>query len=99
MKADVSVRCGVLRPIPEGRQPLPSRGKQLLESPYQWMEDKRVVDSAAGIPPNLWAVRGKLYDLQPFIERHPGGSTWLTLTQGSDITDFYEVSSVSAFDD
>lgn len=105
------VRCGVLRPTPISRQAFPSRNQQLIESPYQWLKDKREVvlvvlsnclddllltlqvDSAAvGIPPNLWAIRGKLYDLNQFVERHPGGPEWLSMTRGSDITDFYEVS-------
>lgn len=43
MKVDKSVRCGVLRPVPEGRVELPSRGKQLLESPWQWLADKKKV--------------------------------------------------------
>lgn len=35
---------------------------------------------------DLWIVENKLYDLTPFIEKHPGGSTWLQITKGQDIT-------------
>jgi cytochrome b involved in lipid metabolism len=25
------------------------------------------------VPPNLWLVHGKLYDFEPFLDKHPGG--------------------------
>ena len=30
-----------------------------------------------------------MYDLTDFIDRHPGGKNWLTMTQGQDVTDFF----------
>lgn len=35
---------------------------------------------------NLWIVENKLYDLSGFLDKHPGGRTWLDLTKGQDIT-------------
>ena len=36
--------------------------------------------------PNLWCIGNKLYDLTPFIPKHPGGESWLKNTKGMDIT-------------
>jgi cytochrome b involved in lipid metabolism len=47
-----------------------------------------------GIGKNLWRVHDKLYDLTPFIFNHPGGSHWLEMTQGTDITEAFESSHV-----
>jgi cytochrome b involved in lipid metabolism len=41
---------------------------------------------------DLWRVHDKLYDLAPFMPQHPGGSVWLELTQGTDITEAFETS-------
>lgn len=38
----------------------------------------------------MWRVHDKLYDLTDFIERHPGGSEWISLTKGVDITEEFE---------
>lgn len=32
-----------------------------------------------------------MYDLTDFIETHPGGPYWLTITKGTDITEAFEV--------
>ena len=40
---------------------------------------------------NLWIVENKLYDLSSFVQQHPGGSTWLELTKGQDITEHFIV--------
>jgi cytochrome b involved in lipid metabolism len=40
---------------------------------------------------NLWIVENKLYDLTDFINKHPGGSSWLELTKGQDITEHFIV--------
>lgn len=42
-----------------------------------WLEDKQDTDGAEG----LWRVFDSLYDFTDFIDRHPGGSEWLTLTK------------------
>jgi len=43
---------------------------------------------------NLWRVHDKLYDLTSFISSHPGGSHWIQMTQGTDITEAFESSHV-----
>ena len=75
-----------------GRTPLPSRNSQMLESPVVWLAEKAADDCRrVGVPPNLWCVRGKLYDLATFAARHPGGRQWLDMTRGQDITELVEV--------
>ncbi|XP_011307350.1 cytochrome b5-related protein isoform X3 [Fopius arisanus] len=51
-----------------------------------WVEGRRGVDGAEG----LWRVNDGLYDLTNFVETHPGGSEWLTITKGTDITELFE---------
>uniref|UniRef100_A0A1B6CDY8 Cytochrome b5 heme-binding domain-containing protein n=2 Tax=Clastoptera arizonana TaxID=38151 RepID=A0A1B6CDY8_9HEMI len=62
------------------------RSKKVL-SPYVWLDGKRTLDGADG----LWRIHDKIYDLTEFISRHPGGSSWLNLTKGTDITEAFEV--------
>ncbi|CAH1154729.1 unnamed protein product [Phaedon cochleariae] len=52
-----------------------------------WLEEKKETDGAEG----LWRVHNDLYDLSEFIQKHPGGSEWLQLTKGHDITEAFEV--------
>jgi hypothetical protein len=64
----------------------PSYRDEKLKSCKRWMDGKRVDDGAKG----LWRVHDKLYDLTDFIQRHPGGSMWLEMTKGVDITEQFE---------
>lgn len=50
------------------------------------MEGKQIDDNAEG----LWRVHDKLYDLTAFVKQHPGGSEWLELTKGIDVTEQFE---------
>eukprot|EP00730_Choanoeca_flexa_P016095 TRINITY_DN7539_c0_g1_i2.p1 TRINITY_DN7539_c0_g1~~TRINITY_DN7539_c0_g1_i2.p1 ORF type:complete len:446 (+),score=84.13 TRINITY_DN7539_c0_g1_i2:51-1388(+) len=60
-------------------------------TPEQWLEEKNQRDRAlADIPTHLWQVHDRLYDLTPYLDKHPGGRHWLERTQGSDITVFFE---------
>lgn len=52
----------------------------------RWLEGKRLTDNAEG----LWRVHDKIYDLSKFMKLHPGGSEWLELTHGCDITEPFE---------
>ena len=52
----------------------------------QWLSSKKNNDGAEG----LWRINNKLYDLINFVRRHPGGSDWLELTRGTDITELFE---------
>lgn len=38
-----------------------------------------------------WVINNKMYDLLPFISKHPGGSEWIKYTQGQEITEQYVV--------
>ena len=38
-----------------------------------------------------WIVENKMYDLSQYINKHPGGESWLRLTQGQDVTEHFVV--------
>lgn len=57
----------------------------------RWLDGKRLDDNAEG----LWRIHDKLYDLKDFIKRHPGGSEWLKVTKGVDITEQFEIHHIS----
>lgn len=57
-----------------------------FKSPTLWLRGKQVDDGAEG----LWRVHDDLYDLSNWVKNHPGGSEWLTLTKGTDITEAFE---------
>lgn len=50
------------------------------------MESRNVDDKAE----SLWRLNDTLYDLTDFIKSHPGGSDWIELTKGTDITEAFE---------
>ncbi|CAG9857308.1 unnamed protein product [Phyllotreta striolata] len=72
-----------------GIKSTPTRGSSLTTD--LWLEEKRELDGAEG----LWRIHDDLYDLTGFVERHPGGSEWLELTKGTDITEAFEVHHLS----
>lgn len=39
---------------------------------------------------SLWRIHGKMYDLEKFMDMHPGGRVWLALTRGTDATQAVE---------
>ncbi|CAH0702839.1 unnamed protein product [Spodoptera exigua] len=57
-----------------------------LRDPVQWLEGKAMDDGAEG----LWRIRNSLYDFTEFLNKHPGGSEWLELAKGTDITEAFE---------
>ena len=42
-----------------------------------WLEGRRADDGAEG----LWRIFDKLYDVSDFVDKHPGGKEWLTMTK------------------
>lgn len=52
----------------------------------RWLEAKRKDDD---VEDGLWRINNTLYDLTDFIDKHPGGSDWLRLTKGHDITEAF----------
>ena len=65
----------------------PSGRDYFLKTCFGFLEGRRKDDGAEG----LWRINDSLYDLESFIEHHPGGSEWLELTRGTDITEAFEV--------
>ncbi|XP_018057245.1 PREDICTED: cytochrome b5-related protein-like isoform X1 [Atta colombica] len=47
---------------------------------------RKKIDGAEG----LWRIENKLYDLENFMKSHPGGSEWIRITKGTDITELFE---------
>eukprot|EP00691_Histiona_aroides_P001798 EC852317.1.p1 GENE.EC852317.1~~EC852317.1.p1 ORF type:complete len:134 (+),score=33.55 EC852317.1:97-498(+) len=43
-----------------------------------------------GVPPHLWRIHGKLYDLSTFVKIHPGGEDYMLLGRGRDCTELFE---------
>ena len=38
----------------------------------------------------LWLIHGKYYDLEPFMNEHPGGRRFLEQSRGMDCTELFE---------
>ncbi|XP_058057078.1 cytochrome b5-related protein-like [Anopheles bellator] len=64
----------------------PSFRDERLKTTDLWLDGKRADDGAEG----LWRIHDTLYDLSDFIDHHPGGSEWIRLTKGTDITESFE---------
>lgn len=64
---------------------LPTRG--ILNSPETWLQEKAEYDGRIwGHPKGTWVVDNKYYDLASFVDKHPGGSRWISSTEGHDVT-------------
>ncbi|XP_034829648.1 cytochrome b5-related protein-like [Maniola hyperantus] len=61
-------------------------------TPQQWISGKQKVDGAEG----LWRIHDNIYDLTDFVSSHPGGSQWLELTKGTDITEAFETHHINS---
>lgn len=46
---------------------------------WKYMQGRRKDDNAEG----LWRVHDKLYDLNSYIDKHPGGRQWLIMSRVS----------------
>ncbi|KAG4071127.1 hypothetical protein HA402_014395 [Bradysia odoriphaga] len=60
---------------------------------FNWLKVKRHDDNLGP----YWRVHNKLYDLNDFIAKHPGGADWLQFTKGIDITEAFEASHICSF--
>ncbi|XP_050511041.1 cytochrome b5-related protein-like isoform X1 [Diabrotica virgifera virgifera] len=58
---------------------------------HVWMDERRQTDGAEG----FWRIHDGLYDFTNFINQHPGGSDWLKLTKGTDISEAFETHHIS----
>ncbi|XP_055597855.1 cytochrome b5-related protein-like [Uranotaenia lowii] len=91
-KADGSTNGKHPQLMTEITRKYPTNRDDSLKSPYRWLDGRRADDGAEG----LWRIHDTLYDLSQFIERHPGGSEWIRLTQGTDITEAFETHHITA---
>lgn len=57
----------------------PTYRDTFVNGSWKWIEGKRKDDNAEG----LWRIHDKLYDLNSFINRHPGGKFWIEATEVS----------------
>lgn len=55
----------------------PTYRDDAVKSSIKWLAGKREDDNAEG----LWRVHDKLYNLNSFIDKHPGGREWLEFTE------------------
>ncbi|CAG7836518.1 unnamed protein product [Allacma fusca] len=65
------------------------RGRPLPNC-FEWLADKRKDDNIG----DLWRVHDKLYNLERFVNQHPGGADWIILSRGTDITEAFESSHI-----
>ncbi|XP_055372201.1 cytochrome b5-related protein-like [Condylostylus longicornis] len=66
--------------------------RQRFRTIYSWLDNKRIDEGAEG----LWRIHDGLYDLKDFVKIHPGGSFWLKMTEGTDITEAFEAHHISS---
>jgi hypothetical protein len=69
------------------RRPHPAKAGE-LKSHEHWSQLKAISDLPNENDRKYWRVHDGLYDLTDFD--HPGGSDWITMTQGNDITELFE---------
>lgn len=69
----------------------PTYRKEPVRYAEIWMECKKIDDNTGG----LWRIHDGFYDFTEWVYKHPGGSDWLTITKGSDITEAFEVHHVT----
>eukprot|EP00090_Calanus_glacialis_P038314 TRINITY_DN66911_c0_g1_i1.p1 TRINITY_DN66911_c0_g1~~TRINITY_DN66911_c0_g1_i1.p1 ORF type:complete len:439 (-),score=74.31 TRINITY_DN66911_c0_g1_i1:18-1256(-) len=55
-----------------------------IKTSLRWISGRVKDDNCEG----LWRIHDQLYDLSDF--KHPGGSAWIELTKGTDITEAFE---------
>lgn len=55
----------------------PSHRDDLFRGCWSWLAGRRDDDGAEG----LWRIHDKLYDVNKFIDKHPGGREWLELSR------------------
>nr|CAD7423343.1 unnamed protein product [Timema monikensis] len=73
------------------RDKYPTYRDSSLKSGLIWIKGKQEDDGAEG----LWRIHDDLYDLSSWMEVHPGGSEWLDITKGTDITEAFEAHHLS----
>ncbi|XP_046453473.1 cytochrome b5-related protein-like [Daphnia pulex] len=75
----------------DGFRKYPSLRDHPLKTAAQWLAGRALDDGHD----QLWRVGDNLYHLSAFVATHPGGSEWLEVTRGMDITEAFEYSHLS----
>ncbi|XP_033226339.1 uncharacterized protein LOC117178905 [Belonocnema kinseyi] len=70
----------------------PSGRDDPLKTGQGYLDGRKRDDGAEG----LWRIKDDLYDLQNFVNSHPGGAEWINITKGTDITEAFEVHHLTA---
>lgn len=55
----------------------PKYRDNVFKSVYSWLEEKQKQDNAE----RYWRVHDKIYDLNEFAAKHPGGKEWIQITK------------------
>lgn len=64
----------------------------IFGSPELWLKEKAEIDQRIwGNEAGHWVIDNQEYDLSGFAEHHPGGSHWITLTKGQNISEHFHV--------
>lgn len=78
-----------LTPPEPGREPAKDRhSPQHLIGGEAWALSMSSLYS--DVPNHLWRIHGHLYDLNSYIDLHPGGQIFLEKTRGTDCTEAFE---------
>ena len=70
---------------------IPTGRNVVIKTASRWLKFKAKDDD---IGPGLWRIHDGLYDLRDFVEKHPGGAEWISMTEGQDITEAFEASHI-----
>ena len=74
-------------PLPRrGWDALPHRSETAWHTADKWSEALAMGDGYGG----LWRVHDALYDLEGYLDAHPGGRVFLEKTRGQDISEAFE---------
>ncbi|OXA47486.1 cytochrome b5-related protein [Folsomia candida] len=84
-RIDANSNLGYIKSSYPGLQSSGQRGKP-FPNIFDWLEVKKRDDNVGP----YWRVHDKLYDLDEFIAKHPGGPDWLRYSKGMDITEAFE---------
>ena len=55
----------------------PTYRDKFVKSVYSWLEEKQIQDNAE----SYWRIHDKIYDLNEFAAKHPGGKEWIQITK------------------
>jgi len=70
-----------------GRGQYPGMNKPESGTATVFLKCKREAETGNS---NLWRIHEKLYDLESYMDSHPGGRTWMEHTRGTDATEAFE---------